>query len=42
MIKEENYINRILNRYDIKDEYTKNAIEKIKTKANEYIEGKSI
>ncbi len=42
IIKEENYINKILNRYDIKDEYTKKEIEKIRTKANEFIEEKSI
>ena len=42
IIKEANYINKILDRYDIKDEYTKNEIEKIRTKANEFIEGKSI
>ena len=42
IIKEANYINKILDRYDIKDEYTKNAIEKIRTKANEYIEEKSM
>ena len=42
IIKEENYINKILDRYDIKDEYTKNAIEKIRTKANEYIKEKSM
>ena len=41
IIKEENYINKILNRYDIKDEYTKKEIEKIRTKANEFIEEKS-
>ncbi len=42
IIKNENYVNKILDRYNIKDEYTKNEIEKIRTKANEYIEEKSI
>lgn len=41
IIKEENYINRILKRFDIKDEYTKKEVEKIRIKANDYIEEKS-
>ena len=40
IIKNQNYINKILNRYNIKDEYTKNEIEKIRIKANRYIEEK--
>lgn len=38
IIKSENYINRNLDRYNIRDEYTKNEIEKIRTKANKYID----
>ena len=41
IIKEENYINKILKRFDIKDKYTKKEVEKIRIKANEYIEEKS-
>lgn len=40
IIKNQNYINKILDRYNIKDEYTKNEIEKIRIKANHYIEEK--
>lgn len=40
IIKNQNYINKILDRYNIKDEYTKNEIEKIRIKANRYIEEK--
>lgn len=38
IIKREDYINKILNKYSIKDEYTKNQILKIKQKANKYVE----
>ena len=41
MIKEENYINRTLDRYDVKDKYTKIEIEKIRAKANEFVAEKS-
>ncbi len=37
IIKNENYIDRILNRYDMRDEYTKNAIEEVRKIANNYI-----
>ena len=40
IIKKEDYINKILNRYKIKDEFSKNAIEKIKTISNEFINEK--
>ncbi len=40
IIKENDYINKILNRYKVKDEYTKNAIEKIQKNINKYIEQK--
>lgn len=42
IIKKENYINKILERFNIKDEYTKNEVEKIRIKANKYIEKRSI
>lgn len=42
IIKKENYINKILERYDIKDKYTKKEIEKIRIRANEYIKLKTI
>ena len=42
IIKKENYINKILERYDIKDKYTKNEVEKIRIRANEYIKLKTI
>lgn len=38
IIKEQDYINKILNRYDFKDEYTKKQVEEIKVIANEYVE----
>ena len=38
ILKENDYINKILNRYNIKDEYTKEKVEEIKKIANEYIE----
>lgn len=42
IIRKENYINKILDRYDIKDKYTKNEVEKIRIRANEYIKLKTI
>lgn len=42
IIKRENYINKILERYDIRDKYTKKEIEKIRIRANEYIKLKTI
>ena len=38
IIKQEDYINKILNRYEIKDEYTKQKVEEIRKLANEYVE----
>lgn len=38
IIKEENYINKILDRYNFIDEYTKQKVEEIRKIANEYIE----
>lgn len=40
ILKEENYINKILNRYKLKDEYTKEIVEEIKMITNSYIEEK--
>ena len=40
MIKEKDYINLILNRYHMKDEISKKALEEIRKIANEYIETK--
>ena len=37
IIKEKDYINKILNRYNFKDEYTKQKVEEIKRIANEYV-----
>lgn len=37
ILKEEDYINKILNRYDFKDEYTKQKVEEIRRIANEYV-----
>ena len=37
ILKNEDYINKILNRYDIKDEYSRKAVEKIREIANEYV-----
>ena len=37
ILKREDYINKILNRYDIKDEQSRKAIEKIRKIANEYV-----
>ena len=38
IIKEEDYINKILNRYNFKDEYTKKQVEEIRLIANRYVE----
>jgi len=38
ILKKEDYINKILDNYKFKDEYTKNAMEEIKKIANDYIE----
>jgi len=40
ILKEQDYINIIINRYDFKDEYTKQKIEEIRKIANEYIQNK--
>lgn len=40
ILKEEDYINKILNRYDFKDEYTKQKVEEIRRVANEYVQNK--
>lgn len=37
ILKEEDYINKILNRYNFKDEYTKQKVEEIRDIANKYI-----
>ena len=37
IIKNENYIDKILNRYNMRDEYTKKAIEEVRKIANNYI-----
>lgn len=37
ILKKEDYINKILNRYEIKDEYSRKAVEKIREIANEYV-----
>lgn len=37
ILKEEDYVNKILNRYDIKNEDSKKAVEEIRKIANEYI-----
>ena len=37
IIKNGNYIDGILNRYNMRDEYTKNAIEEVRKIANNYI-----
>lgn len=38
ILKEEDYINKILNRYNFKDEYTKQKVEEIRRVANDYVE----
>ena len=40
ILKDEDYINKIINRYKLKDEYTKQKVEEIRTIANEYIASK--
>lgn len=40
ILKNENYVNKILNRYNLKDEYTKQNVEQIRRIANEYIENR--
>ena len=40
IIKKEDYINKILDRYKFKDEYTKQKVEEIREIANEYIANK--
>ena len=40
IIKEEDYINKILNRYNFKDESTRQQVEEIRIIANEYINRK--
>lgn len=40
IIKKEDYINKILDRYEFKDEYTKQKAEEIREIANEYIANK--
>lgn len=40
ILKEEDYINKILNRYNLKDQYTKQQVEDIRKIANGYIENK--
>ena len=37
ILKDEDYINKILNRYNFKDEYTKQKVEEIREIANKYI-----
>ena len=40
ILREEDYINKILNRYDFKDGYTKQKVEEIRRIANEYVRNK--
>ena len=40
ILKEEDYINKIIDRYDLKDKYTKQKVEEIRKIANVYIESK--
>jgi len=40
ILKQEDYINKILDRYNFRDEYTKMKVEQIREKANEYIKQK--
>lgn len=37
ILQEQDYINKILNRYNFKDEYTKQKVEEIRIIANKYI-----
>ena len=41
ILQKEDYINKCLNRYNLKDEYTKQQVEEIRKIANEYIEEKA-
>ena len=41
ILKKENYINKILNRYNVKDTYTREKIEEIRKIANIYVNEKS-
>ena len=41
ILKEEDYINKTLNRYNLKDEYTRQQVEEIRKIANGYIEEKA-
>lgn len=41
MIRNENYINKILQRFNFKDEYTKEKMEEVKNIANKYIKEKT-
>ncbi len=38
ILRKNDYINKVLNRYNFKDEYTKNSIEEIRKIANKYVE----
>ena len=40
ILKKEDYINKIINRYNLKDEYTKQKVEEIRIMANKYINEK--
>lgn len=40
ILKEEEYINKILDRYNFKDEYTRQNVEKIRKIANQYVQNK--
>ena len=40
IIKENDYINKIINRYNLKDEFTRNKVEEIRKIVNSYIEQK--
>jgi len=40
ILKQEDYINKIIDRYNFKDEYTKVKVEQIREKANEYLKQK--
>jgi len=37
ILKQENYINKIINRYNLKDQYTKQKVEEIRKIANRYV-----
>lgn len=40
ILKDEDYINKIINRYNLKDEYTKQKVEEIRNIANQYVNEK--